>query len=390
MALRVPVPDGLVITCVPSSSFSTGSDFGRPSTARSRASATAAHQPRCRPRPARPFAGDGRSGARSNSAECCARPFVHWGRARSRCGARPLARTARASSFAGQFDSILHVDEDSLLDAVRACWASYWSARALAYRRAHGLTTAAMAVVVQRQVDAAAAGVLFTRNPDPGSINAADMVVEYGSGLADRLVAGEVDPGRLYLSRASLTVTDETPLPEHADARRVLTAPLLRQLGATVLRLEEAFRSPQDIEWAVSVDGRLALSRRGRSRPAATRRPCRPCLWINANVSENFPEPISPLLYSIAVGRLLPLLPQPRPRVRRVAAPARRDGRAAAHHHRRARRAHVLQPHEHPRGAADGAVRRAAGRGVQRIRRRPTNRGAAGRQPQLARCARIR
>jgi pyruvate,water dikinase len=204
------------------------------------------------------------------------------------------------ASFAGQFDSILHVQDDALMDAVRSCWASCWSDRALTYRRIHGFTAAAMAVVIQRQVDAAAAGVLFTRNPDPCSVNAPDMVVEYGCGLADRLVAGEIDPGRLYLSRATLTVTDESGTEEQAAARRILTEPLLQRLGAMALRLEEAFGVPQDIEWTVNADGCLSIVQ---ARPITTRTSeehRRAVLWSNANVNENFPEPISPLLYSIA------------------------------------------------------------------------------------------
>ena len=205
-----------------------------------------------------------------------------------------------SASFAGQFDSILHVHDHALMDAVRACWASCWSPRAVAYRRIHGFDTAAMAVVIQRQVDAAVAGVLFTRNPDPSSINAPDMVVEYCDGLADRLVAGEVDPGRLYLSRPALTVIDEACPAQHAGARRALTPSVLRELGSMALRLEETFHAPQDIEWAVSTDGRLAFVQ---ARPITTRTDTGlegTVLWSNANVSENFPEPVSPLLYSIA------------------------------------------------------------------------------------------
>jgi rifampicin phosphotransferase len=205
-----------------------------------------------------------------------------------------------SASFAGQFDSMLHVHDDALMDAVRACWASRWSERALAYQRVHGVNAAAMAVIIQRQVDAAAAGVLFTRNPDACSVNAPDIVVEYGTGLADRLVAGEIDPGRLYLARATLTITDESRTEEQAGARQILTAPLLQQLGAMALRLEESFGVPQDIEWTVSADGRVSIVQ---ARPITTRTSAdtrAAVLWSNANVSENFPEPISPLLYSIA------------------------------------------------------------------------------------------
>jgi pyruvate,water dikinase len=204
------------------------------------------------------------------------------------------------ASFAGQFDSILHVHNDTLIDAVRACWASCWSARALAYGRVRGAAVAAMAVVVQRQVDAAAAGVLFTSDPEARSGDTPDMVAEYCSGLADRLVAGEIDPGRLYLSRSALTVTSESQRDEHAAARHLLTPARLRQLGSTALRLEKAFGMPQDVEWAISEDGSLAVLQ---ARPITTRtRTDAPAtvLWSNANVNENFPEPISPLLYSIA------------------------------------------------------------------------------------------
>ena len=221
-----------------------------------------------------------------------------------------VGEDGRNMSFAGQFDSVLHVDDESLLDAVRACWASCWSGRALAYRQAHGLAPGAMAVVVQRQVNAAVAGVLFTQNPDSASPHAADMVLEYAGGLADRLVSGEIDPGRLYISRRSSAVTGEATATEHANARQILTPSLVHELSATALRLEDAFNTPQDIEWAATADGRLAIVQARpittaktphvRLKSEATAAEQERVLWSNANVAENFPEPVSPLLYSIA------------------------------------------------------------------------------------------
>src|SRR5213083_3060994 len=69
------------------------------------------------------------------------------------------------ASFAGQQDTILDVrGDDALLDALRRCWASLWNERAVAYRDTHDVDPAGvrLAVVVQRMVDARAAGVLFT------------------------------------------------------------------------------------------------------------------------------------------------------------------------------------------------------------------------------------
>src|SRR5262245_25713803 len=73
------------------------------------------------------------------------------------------------SSFAGQHDTLLNVRGDDVPAALRACWASLWSPRAIEYRRSGGLDGAAdMACVVQRMVPAHAAGVLFTADPVSG------------------------------------------------------------------------------------------------------------------------------------------------------------------------------------------------------------------------------
>ena len=205
------------------------------------------------------------------------------------------------SSFAGQFDSVLHVDTAAALrDAVRTCWASYWSARAIFYRRSRRLPSAGMAVVIQRQVAALAAGVLFTRHPDDGSD---DMVAEYTAGLADRLVAGEVDPGRLYISRSTHLVTGETAPPAlDPRGRAALTSDRVAELGRLALLLERACAGPQDVEWAIDADGQVWIVQSRRVTTPVVRASGPPVLWSNANICENYPEPISPLLYSIAAS----------------------------------------------------------------------------------------
>src|SRR5205807_3430775 len=75
------------------------------------------------------------------------------------------------ASFAGQQDTYLNVvGSDAVLDAVRRCWASLWTDRAVSYRASNGIDphTVYLAVIVQRMVDAAVAGVLFTANPLTG------------------------------------------------------------------------------------------------------------------------------------------------------------------------------------------------------------------------------
>ena len=101
------------------------------------------------------------------------------------------------ASFAGQQDTFLNVrGDDALLDAVRGCWASLWTARAIAYRARRGIDPAevALAVVVQEMVDADAAGVLFTANPTTGARD--EVVIAAAWGLGEAVVGGSGDHGR--------------------------------------------------------------------------------------------------------------------------------------------------------------------------------------------------
>ena len=205
-----------------------------------------------------------------------------------------------AASFAGQFDSVLHVTTpQALRRAVCTCWASYWSERSLYYRAARNAELGGMAVVLQRQVAARTSGVLFTRAPT-GTPAAAgdDLVIECCEGLADRLVSGQVDPARLVVARADATAAGAVPAIDG-----LLTAADVRTLSGLALRLERELGAPQDIEWSIDDDGRLWILQTRPITATASDATCvggRSVLWSNANVNENFPSPISPLLYSFA------------------------------------------------------------------------------------------
>src|SRR5690606_31448987 len=98
--------------------------------------------------------------------------------------------------FAGQHDSFLAVlGPRAVLEAVRRCWASLFTDRAVAYREHHGTdhSQVAMAVVVQQMVRADASGVLFTADPVSGERRVS--TVEATLGLGEPLVSGRVDPG---------------------------------------------------------------------------------------------------------------------------------------------------------------------------------------------------
>ena len=212
-----------------------------------------------------------------------------------------------AASFAGQFDTVLHVDTvEALRRAVRTCWASYWSERSLCYRAARGAGLGGMAVVLQRQVSARVSGVLFTRAPAGApAATGDDLLIECCPGLGDRLVSGHVDPERLVVPRAARTGAPRaarTGTASDPPAGGLLTAADVRALTGAALRLERELGAPQDVEWSIDDDGWLWILQ---SRPITTAREAPqaaggPVLWSNANVNENFPRPICPLLYSFA------------------------------------------------------------------------------------------
>ena len=204
-----------------------------------------------------------------------------------------IGEDSATDSFAGQLDSFLHItDEAQLIRAVLACWSSCWSDRSLAYRASRGRRAQGMGVIVQQQVDARFGGVMFTRTTD-------DLIlVEFTTGLADRLVAGEIDPSRIAMrtdgtaARPLFNATGTPALPES------LSVELAQIAGA----LERGFGSPQDVEWVADDHGVQVVQTRpitAAVRALAAAEPHRTTRWTNANVSENFPEPITPLLYSI-------------------------------------------------------------------------------------------
>ena len=112
-------------------------------------------------------------------------------------------------SFAGQQDTYLNVQGiDAVIAAVQNCWASLWTARALSYRHEMSIDNdlVAMSVVVQRMVDAEAAGVLFTVNAITGERT--EMVINASFGLGEAVVSGQVTPDSFTLAREDLQVRE--------------------------------------------------------------------------------------------------------------------------------------------------------------------------------------
>jgi rhodanese-related sulfurtransferase/membrane protein insertase Oxa1/YidC/SpoIIIJ/phosphohistidine swiveling domain-containing protein len=135
------------------------------------------------------------------------------------------------ASFAGIFESVLDVDREHLEAAILQVLASFDSERAKSYGVASGPSN----ILLQHMVGAEFAGVLFTRDP----ASAGHALIELVHGTADKLVGGLVPPETFRIGRLSGNVAGPSRPPID-----------LKPLAAIGRRVEAAFGTPQDIEWA--------------------------------------------------------------------------------------------------------------------------------------------
>jgi pyruvate,water dikinase len=222
------------------------------------------------------------------------------------------------ASFAGQQDTYLNVvGADAVLDAVARCWASLWTDRAVVYRAAGGIDhrTVRLAVVVQRMVDAAVAGVLFTANPVTGRRH--EAVIDANPGLGEAVVSGAVNPDHFVVDTASGEIrerrlgdkklairalpgggTERVTATAGSASTACLTDAQVRDLAALGGRVEAHYGAPQDTEWALDAAGALWLTQ---ARPITTLYPLpRPTgegkrAYFSFSVAQGVYRPITPL-----------------------------------------------------------------------------------------------
>lgn len=237
-----------------------------------------------------------------------------------------LDEDGKAQSYAGQYESVLGVGPEGLVDAVRRCWASYHGDRAVAYR-AGKVPPGGMAVLVQEMIDARTAGVLFTVNPVTGSWR--EMAIEAVWGLGEPLVGGLVVPDRYLVRRPrrlpgpvrtrlrgyDLALENETIARQDQElvvkgqgvVNVVTAAPLARKLPREELLelcrvglgVERALGGPQDVEWAQDRAGRFWVVQ---ARPVTTRQELPRggnTLWTRRFLGERWPDGATPLGWSI-------------------------------------------------------------------------------------------
>ncbi len=204
------------------------------------------------------------------------------------------------ATFAGQFESVLNVPGEMLVEAYRSVLVSRFSDHAVKYRLAGGFreVDTPMAVLFLPMLAARSAGVLYTRDPrDPGADR---MLINSAWGLADRLVGGRAPADTFVIRRAPPGELIERQIVEkEAGEGRAglpsLTQAELPELGRLALAVEAIFGRPQDIEWVLDGGGKFWVVQ---SRPLR--------LTLEPEASQEAPRPLRALLtggMTIAPGR---------------------------------------------------------------------------------------
>lgn len=237
------------------------------------------------------------------------------------------------ASFAGLHDTLLDIrGPEALIDAVRECWSSLWSGRAVSYRHRNKFDHSAVdiAVVIQRMVSSDASGVMFTGNPMTTATD--EIVINSSWGLGEAVVSGIINPDTFVLKDGqTLHVLEQTlgdkehiirrhpsrrqgtttePTPEAQRAVFSLTEKQVIKLARLGQRVQDHYGGfPQDIEWAIEGDQVYLLQ----SRPITGVEfswdadleewqmfvEINGTTWTRSLADENWTGAISPLMYSV-------------------------------------------------------------------------------------------
>ena len=193
-----------------------------------------------------------------------------------KCNATKVAvstRSAGVVSHPGQYETYLNViGESDVINKIKCVWGSTFNPRSLAFRSRKGesLESDPIGVAVLKMVNARAAGVVFTADPNTGDTNR--MIIEANWGLGESVVSGESTPDTYILDKESLEIQERKlgPKSKYVTCKKVGVAieeiPLeksgkfclsdeeAKEIGKLSKILEGHFGVPQDTEWAVDED----------------------------------------------------------------------------------------------------------------------------------------
>jgi pyruvate,water dikinase len=188
-------------------------------------------------------------------------------------------RSAGPVSHPGQYETYLNVKgKADLLEKIKKVWASSFNPRSLAFRKRKGLPLEndPIGVAVLKMVNACAAGIIFTADPNTGDTDR--MIIEANWGLGESVVSGELMPDVYVLNKQNLEIVEkklgkksryvtckelgvaEEDCPTDLSSAFCLRDEEAKEIGKLGILLEEHFGVPQDVEWAIDRDLELPKS----------------------------------------------------------------------------------------------------------------------------------
>lgn len=180
------------------------------------------------------------------------------------------AEDSSAASWAGQLESYLNTDSQTLLQNIKRCWASLYTPRAITYRFEQGLNMAdvSVSVIVQKMVQSDISGIAFSVNPVSQDPN--ELIIEAGYGLGEAIVSGQITPDSYSVDKSNLSITKRKlggqrralykgknkgvewkELPQSLVGVQILKNMAIEKLAKLVTLVEKHYGFPCDIEWAI-------------------------------------------------------------------------------------------------------------------------------------------
>ena len=172
------------------------------------------------------------------------------------------------AAWAGQLESYLNTTEENLLENVKKCWASLFTPRAIFYRFEKGLhkQKISVAVVVQKMIDSEVSGVAFSVHPVTQDRN--QLIIEASFGLGEAIVSGQITPDSYVVEKEPRRIIDKNvqtqkrklcrsekggnewrDIPKKQGEKQVLPDKEILELSDIIVRIENHYGFPVDIEW---------------------------------------------------------------------------------------------------------------------------------------------
>lgn len=179
------------------------------------------------------------------------------------------AEDSASAAWAGQLESYLNTTEKNLLENVKKCWASLFTPRAIFYRFEKGLHVQkiSVAVIIQKMIASETSGIAFSVHPVTQDRN--QLIIEAGFGLGEAIVSGQITPDSYVVEKEPRRIIDKNinvqtrglyrsknggnkwrDIPKEHGEKQVLSDKEILEFSEIILRIENHYDFPVDVEWA--------------------------------------------------------------------------------------------------------------------------------------------